>query len=67
MSSIQVSYRRRNGDCDSAAAGYASRVGARGVPVANFNLEESDARGPCVTYAFAGPSGVNLPQALDIF
>ncbi|KAJ8298648.1 hypothetical protein KUTeg_022708 [Tegillarca granosa] len=45
------------------AAMFAPQVALRGVPVAEFNTEETDVTS-CLGYHFKGPAGTNVPIAL---
>jgi len=45
------------------AAGFAPELAARGVPVAEFNMEETDATS-LLDFHFSGPAGKLLPDAL---
>lgn len=47
------------------AAGFCHAAAARGVPVAEFNLEPSGATGLCA-WAFQGRAGELLPRALGV-
>ena len=50
------------------AAMFAPKVAARGVPVAEFNLEPTSAtsNGHGATFYFEGPAGETLPKAVGI-